>query len=81
MKYTKVCPLCLNFRYITAKLFGIQKFRNFTVLLMSLIEPCYESTCLLPGVIISLSTYELPHEKTGLYSHRIIIWKAQGVPQ
>ena len=26
-------PLCLNFRYIIANIFGVPKFRNFTVLL------------------------------------------------
>ena len=30
-KYPKRWPLCLNFRYITAKFSGVQKFRNFTV--------------------------------------------------
>ena len=31
MKYLKVWPLCLNFRLITARFSGDQKFRNFTV--------------------------------------------------
>ena len=30
-KYPKVLPLCLNFRYITAKFSGVQKFRNIMV--------------------------------------------------
>ena len=31
-KYLQVWPLCLNFRCTTAKLSGVQKFRNFMVL-------------------------------------------------
>ena len=31
MKYPKVLSLCLNFRSITAKYSGVQKFRNFMV--------------------------------------------------
>ena len=31
MKYPKVWAFCLNFRVITARFSGIQKFRNFTV--------------------------------------------------
>ena len=38
-KYLKVWPHCLNFRYITAKFSGIQKFKNFTVHL------CHEEDC------------------------------------
>ena len=30
-KYPKVWSVCFNFRQITAKLSGVQKFRNFTV--------------------------------------------------
>ena len=30
-KYPKVWPVCLNFRKITANIFGVRKFRNFTV--------------------------------------------------
>ena len=31
IKYPNLRPLCLNFRKITAKFSGVQKFRNFTV--------------------------------------------------
>ena len=31
MKCPKVWPLCLNFKKITAKFSGVQKFTNFTV--------------------------------------------------
>ena len=39
-KYCKVLPLCLNFRQITAKICGVPKFRNFTVVLL---QEKYES--------------------------------------
>ena len=35
-KYPKVWPLCLNFSKITAKIFGVQKFRNLTVFICSM---------------------------------------------
>ena len=33
-KYPKVWPLCLRFRWITSNFSGVQKFRNFTVIII-----------------------------------------------
>ena len=44
MKYPKVWPLCLNFTYITAEFSGVQKFGNFTVLIMTYVCSVYEES-------------------------------------
>ena len=42
MKDSKVWPLCLSFRLITAKFTGVRKFRNFTVVINAICYPvCY----------------------------------------
>ena len=39
MKYSKLLPLCLNFRWITGKFSHVRKFRNFMVLWSQWCEP------------------------------------------